>query len=123
MSILGKDFITAANKCMELSSETGYRNAISRAYYALYHETCSILTCCPPTTHEGVVQYLLSDARRKNEPYELMVLVQLGAVLKQQKVKRKRSDYDLNDTIIESEAISSITTANKLIEKIYEIKK
>lgn len=123
MSILGKDIISAANKCMELSCEVGYRSAISRAYYALYHETCSILTCCPPTTHEGVIQYLLSDARRKNEPHDLMSLIQLGAVLRQQKAKRKLSDYDLDEPVAESEATSSINAVDKILKKIEEMRK
>ncbi|WP_080183406.1 hypothetical protein, partial [Salmonella enterica] len=87
-----------------------------------YHETCGLLTCCPPTTHDGVVQYLTSDARRKGEPYELMSLIQLGAVLKQQKMKRKRADYDLTETILQTEASSSISAVNKMLDKIAEMK-
>lgn len=105
MSIQGKEFIDAAITCLDTGVESGFRSAISRAYYAFYHETCGLLTCCPPTTHDGVVQYLTSDARRKGEPYELMSLIQLGAVLKQQKMKRKRADYDLTETICKQKRV------------------
>ena len=109
MSIKGKDFLDASKHCVELTCEAGYRSAISRAYYALYHEICLTLKKCPPTTHEGVVLYLTTDARRHDEPYEFMSLVQLGAILKQQKIKRKKADYELTETILESEAKSSIS--------------
>ncbi|EDQ2625860.1 hypothetical protein ZG05_004388 [Salmonella enterica subsp. enterica] len=122
MSIQGKDFIDASRICLAAGSESGFRSAISRAYYALYHETCGILTCCPPTTHDGVVQYLTSDARRKNEPYEMMSLIQLGAILKQQKTKRKRADYELAETILQTEAISSVSVVDKMLEKIAQMK-
>ncbi|WP_145525334.1 hypothetical protein [Yersinia rohdei] len=122
MSIKGKDFLKASHKCLELSSEVGYRSAISRAYYGLYHEVCGLLTCCPPTTHDGVVQYLTTDARRKDEPYELLSLVQLGAVLKQQKTKRKCADYELNKTVTDIEANSSLVVVQKMLDKIDAMK-
>jgi uncharacterized protein (UPF0332 family) len=122
MSIQGRDFIKAAQVCMSYECEAGYRSAISRSYYAMYHETCEILTCCPRTTHDGVVQYLTSDARRKSEPYELMSLIQLGAVLKQQKTKRKRADYQLNENISHVEANASIMAVEKMLEKIDAMK-
>ncbi|CAH6101008.1 hypothetical protein [Citrobacter koseri] len=122
MSIQGKEFLNASRACLSSGCEAGYRSAVSRAYYALYHETCEVLTCCPPTTHDGVVKYLTSDARRKSEPYELMSLIQLGAVLKQQKTKRKRADYELLETVLESEALSSITAVDKMLTKIADMK-
>lgn len=122
MSIEGKDFLLASTKCLELNNEPGFRSAISRSYYGFYHEVCGLLTCCPPTTHDGVVQYLLTDSRRKGEPYALMALIQLGAVLKQQKTKRKRADYELSETVIATEANSSIAAVDKMITKIFEMK-
>lgn len=122
MSIKGREFISAAVKCLELESEVGYRSSVSRAYYGFYHEVCSTLTCCPPTTHDGVIQYLGSDARRKSEPYELMSLIQLGAVLKQQKTKRKKADYELDETVTFEEAKASVATVEKMLTKIDDMK-
>ncbi|HBT3131839.1 TPA: hypothetical protein MBF18_003556 [Klebsiella pneumoniae] len=118
MSIHGRDFLTASKSCVDSQCESGYRGAISRSYYALYHEICATLRMCPPTTHEGVVLYLTTDARRKDEPYEFMSLVQLGAVLKQQKAKRKMADYELSQSITELEAKASISVVDKMITKI-----
>lgn len=122
MSIQGKDILLVAESCVESADEHFARSAISRAYYALYHETCSILKCCPPTTHDGVVQYLLTDARRRSEPYELMDLIRIGAVLKQQKEKRKAADYDLSAEITQTEAASSVDAVRKILGKISEIR-
>lgn len=123
MSIQGKDILLVAESCLSTVDEHFSRSAISRAYYALYHETCTILKHCPPTTHDGVVQYLLTDSRRKSEPYELMDLIRIGAVLKQQKEKRKAADYALDMDITHGEANSSIDAVRKILDKINEIKK
>ncbi|MCG7367631.1 hypothetical protein MHZ90_16060 [Pantoea sp. ACRSH] len=123
MSIQGKDIFTVAQSCLNNSDEHFSRSAISRAYYALYHETCAILKHCPPTTHDGVVQYLLTGTRRKAEPYELMDLICIGAVLKQQKEKRKAADYSLDTDITSAEANSSVEAVRKILIKINAIKK
>ncbi|MBD8242489.1 hypothetical protein IFT95_09810 [Pantoea agglomerans] len=117
----GRDFLVPAEKCLELEHEAGYRSAISRAYYAYYHEVCLMLRNCPPTTHDGVVNYLLNDARRKSEPYPLLALVQLGAVLRQQKVKRKKADYHLDQPTTPEESRSSVDVARKMIARIDEL--
>ncbi|WP_312544864.1 hypothetical protein [Pantoea eucalypti] len=122
MSIHGKDIFAVAEHCVQHADEHFSRSAISRAYYALYHETCAILKHCPPTTHDGVVQYLLTGTRRKSEPYELMDLIRIGAVLKQQKEKRKAADYALDVEIKHAEARSSVDAVRKILEKISEIK-
>ncbi|MGV2676187.1 hypothetical protein [Atlantibacter hermannii] len=64
----------------------------------------------------------MTDARRNQEPYEKMSLVQIGAVLKQQKTKRKLADYQLNETVKEIEACSTIAAVEKMLIKIDEMK-
>ncbi|MEI7174762.1 hypothetical protein [Pectobacterium carotovorum] len=123
MSIQGKDIFLVAESCAKSADEHFSRSAISRAYYALYHETCSLLKHCPPTTHDGVVQYLLTGTRRKAEPYDLMDLIRIGAVLKQQKEKRKAADYALDIEMTQVEASSSVDAVRKILNKITEIKK
>lgn len=122
MSINGRDFITAAEKCLELNEESGIRSCISRSYYGMYHEVCNLLTNCPPTSHEGVISYLAGDARRKQEPYTPISLTQLSAILKQQKTKRKLADYDLNYNFTKLEAESSLEVGKKMIKKVDELK-
>ncbi|HGJ5884617.1 hypothetical protein [Arsenophonus sp.] len=122
MSIQGRDFLHHAKDFVNMSCEAGFRSATSRSYYALYHEVCSILQHCPPTTHDGVLNYLTRDTRRNAEPFDKMSLIQLGAVLGQQKTKRKKADYELDDDFLEIEAKSSIAVVEKMINKIDELK-
>lgn len=37
-------------------------------------------------------------------------------------MKRKRADYDLTETILQTEASSSIAVVNKMLDKIAEMK-
>jgi len=122
MTIQGKHFFKAAEFCLEDSEESSHRSAISRAYYALYHETCSILEHCPPFNHDGVVQYLLHDSRRNKERHEILSLTQIGAVLLQQKIKRKRADYELNENVSFDEAKSSLAAVDKILSKIQSMR-
>lgn len=122
MSIKGRDFLLAAAKSLETNHESGYRSAASRAYYGFYHEVCGVLKNCPPTTHDGVVKYLSEGTSRNAEPYEKFDMIQLGAVLGQQKKKRKKADYELNDEFSQSEAESSISAVQKMLTKIDAMK-
>ena len=38
MSVSGQDFIEFAKKCLQFNDEIGYRNAVGRSYYGVYHE-------------------------------------------------------------------------------------
>ncbi|ARX34726.1 MULTISPECIES: hypothetical protein [Proteus] len=119
MSVTAKDFLDLAKSNLsENSSEMEHRNCISRAYYSLYHATCSSLIYCPPTTHQGVINYLFSPAERKKEPFDQKILISVGAVLKQQIIKRHMADYELNKQVFKSEAESSVMAIEKTIKKL-----
>lgn len=119
MSVNGSDFVDFAKECMVHENEIGFRNAIGRAYYGLYHEICGMLQSCPPTTHSGVSDYLISSSwKGERERYEKMDLISLGAILKQQHTKRKWADYDIKTNVKKSDAESCLTTVEKAMEKI-----
>lgn len=122
MSIQGRDFLIAAKGFVSMPCEAAFRSAASRSYYSLYHEVCGILQHCPPTTHDGVLSYLTQGTSRNAEPFDKMSLMQLGAVLGQQKKKRKKADYELDQEFLEIEAKSSIAAVEKMIKKIDELK-
>lgn len=122
MSITSKDFLSVAENSLIMGNEAGYRGCISRAYYGLFHATLDMLCCCPNTTHAGLIDYLLVGNDRKSEPYKLMDLIKVGAVLRQQKTKRKIADYDLSIDVPETEAKLSLSVSAKLIEYINNMK-
>lgn len=122
MSITSKDFLSVAENSLTMGNEAGYRGCISRSYYGLFHATLDMLCCCPNTTHAGLIDYLLVGNDRKSEPYKLMDLIKVGAVLRQQKTKRKIADYDLSMDVPETEAKMSLSVSAKLIEYINNMK-
>ncbi|SPX94724.1 Uncharacterised protein [Morganella morganii] len=78
---------------------------------------------CPPTSHQGVAEYLQHNAWKGNEPYSKSDLRVLGIVLQQQHSKRKWSDYDLVRNITENDALESIKTVQKMMDKLSDMKK
>lgn len=122
MAITSKDFLSVAENSLAMGNEAGYRSCISRSYYGLLHSTLDMLRYCPNTTHAGLIDYLLVGSDRKSEPYNLMDLIKVGAVLRQQKTKRKIADYDLNMDVPETEAKLSLSASSKLVEFTHEMK-
>lgn len=119
MSVTAKDFLDLAKCNLSGSdSEIEIRNCISRSYYSLYHLTCSSLSHCPPTTHQGVIDYLFSPSERKKESIDQSTLISVGAVLRQQKIKRHLADYELDKDVYKSEAESSVIVIEKTIKKL-----
>lgn len=118
MSMNCNDFLAVAKFELSMESEPGYRACISSAYYGLYHKASGLLVHCPATTHAGLIDYLLRGTERKQEPWELMDLISIGAVLNQQKIKRKMADYDLSVDVSKTESQSSLDVADKYIKKI-----
>ncbi len=122
MSVVGQDFVDHAERCITFGDEIGYRNAVGRAYYGVYHEICSKLEhCYVLTSHEGVREYLLSAARCKKEPYDKTVLRQIGAILHNMHVQRKWADYQLERELHKSDAESSLNIAKDAMNRIREM--
>lgn len=64
------DFIAFAKDCEKRNDEIGYRNAVARAYYGAYHHVLPCLTMGPKESHQGLIDYLVNDAWKGNEPFE-----------------------------------------------------
>lgn len=119
MPINCKDFLTFAEECLDRNDEIGYRNAISRAYYCSYHAIKSVINFEPPKnqpSHESVIKYLSSPA--KDEKIPNTTLRSLGFRLAVQKKLRSRSDYCLDETIYEQEALDFLKNVNTFIQDI-----
>jgi len=119
VSVSGKDFIDFAERCVAFGDEIGYRNAVGRSYYGVYHEICSKLEhCYVLTSHEGVRNYLLSTASSKKEPYDTSALRSVGAILHQMHVQRKWADYELGRELHKSDAEATLKIAKDAMTKI-----
>lgn len=123
MAVSSSDFLSFASDSLKRGDEIGFRNAVARSYYAMFHEVRTMLTALPTFgshAHDGLIQYL--NHPDKSEPYDKMSLRALSAMLKQQKGKRAVADYHVNDVISELDAIESIKSAERLFAKCSTMK-
>ena len=100
------DFLEAADRCFAENTEIGYRNAVSRGYYALYHEIKANLTALPNFSrdhHTNMISYLKNKSQNKLEPYDPQKLKSMAYKLEQQRLARNEADYDLASNSINKE--------------------
>ncbi len=125
MAVNGQHFLDFAKKNLLAGDEISCRNCISRAYYAMYHETRDTLTAAPnfqQSPHDGLIKYLRGNASRGNEPFEKNKMLALAALLEQQKGKRHKADYYLDETIDGGTAQEAIFFADKLFKICDELR-
>lgn len=99
MTISSQDFLDSAEKCLCNDDEIGYRNAVSRGYYALYHEISCRMTYMPgyqSNHHAALIDYLSKNALHKNEPFDSVKLKSLSGKLRKLRLDRNEADYDLD---------------------------
>lgn len=125
MAVNGQDFFDSAKKIIANGDEISYRNGVSRAYYAMYHEARDTLVAAPnyaQSPHDGLIKYLRGNACRGDEPFEHGNLRSLASMLEQQKGKRHKADYSIAEPLEESVALEAIFFAKKLFDKCQEMK-
>ncbi len=85
MSVTSNQILDTARLCLSENIESGFRSAISRAYYSMLHESISSLTAIPHFTHEhhkNTVGYMSTPSECKSEPYPTNTLKSLAFVLR-----------------------------------------
>ncbi len=126
MPIVSGDFLVSSKSCIELGSEVDFRNAVSRAYYAMYHEANNSLKSQPNysgSQHSGLIGYLTNKSQNKLEPYDPYQMKLLGYRLDQQRKARHEADYDLESVEI-SKLIAEVAigTAEEFFESWKSLK-
>jgi len=126
MSVNSIDFLDAAKHYSLMADEASWRSAISRAYYAMYHETMLSLTCVPKYTnnhHGNLIGYMTTPAECKSEPFDTRSMRVLGYNLKQMRDARNEADYHITDVSVSKEmAETGIESAELYFSKWIEIK-
>jgi uncharacterized protein (UPF0332 family) len=126
MAIVGEDFLDSANRYLDEGDEVGYRNAISRSYYAMYHKVLSIITLEVPNysgggVHSSLISYLGHSAI--GEPYDTKDLKKLSYMLKASRDLRCIADYEIErHEVSRTMAEDALLRAKKLIERCTELK-
>ncbi|RUO38129.1 hypothetical protein CWE13_00300 [Aliidiomarina shirensis] len=120
MATTPSDLIQLANESLKANSEVSYRNAASRAYYALFHEVTSRLTNLPDRkesgTHESLITYL-KTCNSGEEPYDIKELENIGYKLGQSKLYRVEADYKLDDSFPQAKGQRAVDFAKKVMQQ------
>lgn len=121
MSISPTDFMEVAMEFKSSPHESYRRAAISRAYYACYHQIKAYMTdndikipesiALNTGSHDSIIKTLTlasSSAESKSIAYRLQ----------EYKKKRVTADYFIKETISLDESIMTVSLCNKLFESI-----
>ncbi|MEL0569584.1 MULTISPECIES: hypothetical protein [Citrobacter freundii complex] len=106
MPVTSNQILDTARLCLSENIESGFRSAISRAYYSMLHESIGSLTALPHFTHDhhkNTVGYMCAPSECKAEPYSPQTLKSLGFVLRQWRDARNEADYDLTNVTVSKE--------------------
>ncbi|EUC94734.1 hypothetical protein [Providencia alcalifaciens] len=128
MSVSSNDFLNIAESCIaNENGEIGYRNAISRGYYAAYHSAVSCLNDgklpryngkesknVKGGTHAKLSYYFENDAAN-DLPYEKEKLELIGVQLRMLHKLRVNADYRIEKKIDKVDAQDAIIKAKKIM--------
>lgn len=121
-------FIELAKGSLENNGEQWTRNAISRAYYAMFHSALRVVDGRIPThdengtkltggSHQRFYNYLCDGFASKDYNLDPVLTKKLGLKLKKNHYLRVSADYKLNEKINRVSAISSIYDVEE-VEKL-----
>lgn len=131
MPINAYDFIRIARLGLkECCDEAGYRNAVSRAYYSIYHSASSLVSSrqIPKYNGKGTpnvmggthrkLAYYLTDNENNKEPFNRDDMSVIAVKLKMTKTLRTTADYHLTRTVTAEDADYMIMEAEGIFEKV-----
>ncbi|HBM3072759.1 TPA: hypothetical protein LVM72_005284 [Klebsiella michiganensis] len=126
MSVNSTNFIETALCCMNSETESGYRSCISRAYYGMFHEAMTSLTCVPAYSmnhHTSLISYMTNASECKLEPYDKHKLKVMGYNLKQMRDARNEADYHISEVTVSREmAEAGLESAGLFFGKWIDLK-
>ena len=121
MPVNSSDFLDFAQQSAALKTEIGDRNAISRAYYAVFHEALALADTHFPDPNAHLA---MGDHERLSERYKqwdkLPSYRSFAIMLVNMKSQRHLADYDLHETVINSQALTQLQTANRFLARLTE---
>jgi uncharacterized protein (UPF0332 family) len=107
-----QDFLKSAEQLLQTGDEMGYRNAVSRAYYALYHRCLPLfneISDHPADDHHAQVVRTL-----RQQPKLKSIVNRLNNLRK----RRNTADYELHKTLSYYDAVSAVKMAQKAIQEL-----
>jgi uncharacterized protein (UPF0332 family) len=112
--ITGRDFLKQAQTWINLATEPDWRSAVSRAYYAAFHESRRLLSDLGFAVPRGdrAHAYLW---RRLSNCGDIQVQL-AGSDLNTLRGDRNRADYDVQQTLAHADALLQVQAAETIIQ-------
>ncbi len=110
----GKDFLVVAEELVKGGTEAEWRSAVSRAYYAAFHEARQLMRDLrfqvpkAETAHPYLWHRLMNSADTQ--------VVSAGSDLNALRTDRNRADYENGLTLTQLNCRLAVQTARKLIQ-------
>lgn len=124
MTTTSTDFLNSSHHCLGFEGEIGCRNAISRAYYSMYHlanETLENIPECQRDHHSHLIKYMRGQLGIPKEAISAGKLKVLGYELRQMRQARNEADYRIDESRINTEvANESLLTAKHFFRRLVE---
>jgi len=123
MTIAPVDFIAVANDISNIGNEAAFRSCVSRAYYGAFNECSDVAKIKLSHTNHMI----FSDSSHENllkqmesEPH-LSGWRSIAYVMRALKIERVESDYRMDATVIQSDAVNAIATAKEVVNRLHKI--
>jgi uncharacterized protein (UPF0332 family) len=112
--ITGIEFLTLADAWSRGATEGEWRSAVSRAYYAAFHEARRLLRDLGFQAPRGDQAHAFLWLRLSNcgEPQ----LIRVGMDLNDLRRDRNRADYDLAQNVSRADAVASVQRARRIVQ-------
>jgi uncharacterized protein (UPF0332 family) len=114
--IAGKDFLTLAETLITGAGEVEWRSAVSRAYYAAFHEARQLLGSLGFVVPRGDQAHAYLWLRLSNGG-ELQIQL-AGNELNRLRRERNRADYAVDQTVAHADALLQVQAARRIIQTL-----
>lgn len=115
--IRGEDFLKFAERAANGPAETDWRTAVSRAYYAAFHEARDFLTALGFQTPRADMAHAFLWRRLQNGGHVRLALA--GSRLNQLRGERNQADYDLHRDLARDDAAAAAKSAAMIIDTLH----
>lgn len=122
MTVSATDFLDSAKALLSGGTDMGFRNAVSRSYYAAYHVALQFADqrCPDQSAHLS-----MGTHERLHERFKVCTSIQNGRslayMLKYMKDSRRKADYELRARLSQSEAETAVKTAEKFFSELADL--
>lgn len=114
--IRGDDFLKFAQRTAAGSTEVDWRSAVSRAYYAAFHEARDLLTALGFQTPRADMAHAFLWRRLENCGHARLALA--GSRLNQLRRERNQADYDLGLDLALKDAEAAVKSAAMIFDTL-----